>query len=425
MRADWNRRAREDANYYVAFGRRDQDESEFLSSAADVVRDMEGELKRLSGEVSPSSRRALEIGCGPGRLMRPLSRHFGEIHGIDISDELVAQAREKLRDIPWAFAHHANGSDLAQFPSDHFDFVYSYAVFQHIPSAEIVYSYLRETVRVLKPGGVARLQINSLPTSERPPADQVDPTWEGVCISAGDVQRFTRDHGVRLMALTGVDTQYLWTTWQKPPAHEAVPDTAACRIRHVLNSYSDPAVPASGSLARAIIEIENLPSACDLMTLEIFMDGVSCAANYAGPRLNGISQLNVYLPEGVRTGLVPLRIEWHGQPLCPEAVMRVVPPGPFFPRLVSVSDGVNLLSPRRIGSGTLKAIIQEVDSIAGFTATVDGLPVRDVQGFRADPRLLRYEVNFRPPRSLKAGGQHLLEIRIGDRILTRTEIEVV
>jgi len=425
MRADWNRRAREDANYYVAFGRRDQDESEFLSSAADVVRDMEGELKRLSPETPISARRALEIGCGPGRLMRPLSRHFGEIHGVDVSDEIIARAREKLRDIPWAFAHHANGSDLAQFPSDHFDFVYSYAVFQHIPSAEIVYSYLRETVRVLKPGGVARLQINSLPGAERPHADGVDPTWEGVCISAGDVQRFTREQGIRLMALTGVDTQYLWTTWQKPPAHETVPDSSTCRIRHVLNSYSDPAVPATGWLARAIIEIENLPSACDLHSLEIFVDGVACAANYAGPRLNGLCQLNVYLPEGMRTGLVPLRIEWHGQPLCPDAIMRVVPPGPCFPRLVSVSDGVNLLSPHRIGSGILKAIVQEVESIEGFAATVDGLPVRDVEAFRTDPRASRYEVNFRLPRELESGGHHVLEIRLGARVLTRTGIEVV
>ena len=113
MRADWNERAREDANYYVAFGRRDQDDNEFLSTAADVVRDLEGELKRMPAEPPGSSRRALEIGCGPGRLMRPMSRHFAEIHGVDVSDEMIAQARAKLKDIPWAHAHHASGSDLA------------------------------------------------------------------------------------------------------------------------------------------------------------------------------------------------------------------------------------------------------------------------------------------------------------------------
>ncbi len=139
MRADWNKRAREDAHYYVAFGRRDQDDSEFLATAADAIRDLEGELKRLPKGVPASSRRALEIGCGPGRLMRFMSRHFGEIHGVDVADEMIAQARERLDDIPHAHAHHTNGSDLALFPTDHFDFVYSLFVFQHIPSAEVVF----------------------------------------------------------------------------------------------------------------------------------------------------------------------------------------------------------------------------------------------------------------------------------------------
>ena len=42
MRADWNQRAREDANYYVAFGRHDQDEEEFFETAAEVVRASSG-----------------------------------------------------------------------------------------------------------------------------------------------------------------------------------------------------------------------------------------------------------------------------------------------------------------------------------------------------------------------------------------------
>src|SRR5580704_14041230 len=285
MRADWNQRAREDAHYYVAFGRREQDDNEFLATAADVIRDLEGELKRLSSEIPTSSRRALEIGCGPGRLMRPMSRHFGEIHGIDVSDEMIAQANAKLNDIPWAHAHHASGSDLAQFPSAHFDFVYSYAVFQHIPSADVVFSYLRETVRVLKPGGFARLQINGLPKTAT-----AYTTWEGVRISADEVQHFTRDHGVRLLSLTGVDTQYMWTTWQKPPVRETLP-RGKPRIRHVVNAFSgEQAVPSSGRLACATLQIENLPEDCDLNSLEAFVDGVPGVACYVGPRVRGLSQ---------------------------------------------------------------------------------------------------------------------------------------
>ena len=66
---------------------------------------------------------------------------------------MIRLAGERLRETPIAHPHHSSGSDLALFPDDKFDFVYSYAVFQHIPSREVVFSYLREARRVLKPGG--------------------------------------------------------------------------------------------------------------------------------------------------------------------------------------------------------------------------------------------------------------------------------
>ena len=37
MRDDWNRRAGEDANYYVAFGRREQDDEEFFATGKDLL----------------------------------------------------------------------------------------------------------------------------------------------------------------------------------------------------------------------------------------------------------------------------------------------------------------------------------------------------------------------------------------------------
>src|SRR5665811_167380 len=95
MRADWNERASEDAYYYVAFGRREQDDEEFFSTASDIVKGLEWDLKRVRGKDA-----ALEIGCGPGRLMRPLGRNFGEIHGVDVSDEMIRLAEERLRDTP-------------------------------------------------------------------------------------------------------------------------------------------------------------------------------------------------------------------------------------------------------------------------------------------------------------------------------------
>src|SRR6187402_1976460 len=91
MQRDWNERAREDAHFYVAFGRREQDDDEFFATGEEVVKGLEWELRRFAAGANRRAWRALEIGCGPGRLMKPMSRHFGEIHGVDVSDEMIAR----------------------------------------------------------------------------------------------------------------------------------------------------------------------------------------------------------------------------------------------------------------------------------------------------------------------------------------------
>src|SRR4051812_15667156 len=195
MRADWNERARQDAYYFVAFGRRGQNDEEFFATAADVVRNLEAEMKHLSPGAGRLGK-ALEIGCGPGRLMRPMSWNFGEIHGVDVSDEMIRLAQEKLDKVPNAFPIHNDGTGLGCYKEDFFDFVYSYAVFQHIPSREVVFNYLTEARRVLKQDGILRCQINGLPPSAR----RYD-TWGGVRISAEEVASFASDNDLQLLAI--------------------------------------------------------------------------------------------------------------------------------------------------------------------------------------------------------------------------------
>lgn len=197
MRADWNAWAREDANYYAGFGGREQNEAEFQASGAYLVEEIEEELARLPPTTNRRTWRALEIGCGPGRLMKPLSRNFGEIHGVDIADEMVALARERLAGIPHAHVHLTERAILPQFADDSFDFVYSYAVFQHIPERDVVLDYLREICRLLKPGGIFRGQFNDLPESAREKYN----TWTGCRFSGGEIRTFTREHEFDLLDL--------------------------------------------------------------------------------------------------------------------------------------------------------------------------------------------------------------------------------
>ena len=406
MRSEWNQRAREDANYYVAFGRREQDDEEFFATGADVVRALEAELKRLTRR-----KRALEIGCGPGRLLRPMSGHFDEIHGIDVADEMIERARRNLANVRHAHAHHAEGSDLRAFSDGYFDFVYSYAVFQHIPSGEVVFGYLKEVERVLAPGGIAHLQLNGLAKTS-----QNYTTWSGFRVSAEEVRDFTAEHGLQLLALDGAGTQYMWTTWRK---------TVPVRVRAISNSHTgEHAVPARGRLASASIWIENLPLSCDLNSLQAVVDDVPAVTTYLGPEVNGLTQFNILVPPGTRTGLVPVEVEWNGRKLCDTAWMRVIPPGPAVPRIEKVTDGTNLMADRRIDRGTVKMQMEEVADPEHFQATVSGQPVRGVEMFCIDPRNHRWDISFVLPADT-APGRHLLEVQIGGRGFEPVSIEVM
>jgi ubiquinone/menaquinone biosynthesis C-methylase UbiE len=419
MRSDWNQRAREDAHYYVAFGGRDQDEDEFLATAADVLRTLEAQLKRLPAKANRRAWRALEIGCGPGRLVQPLSRHFGEIHGVDVSDEMIGLARQRLADIPHAHFHATNGASLGHFADESFEFIYSYAVFQHIPSRDVVLEYMREIRRVLKPGGVFHGQFNGL-------AHPGDPnTWSGVVFSAADIRAFTRENKLQLLNLDGEHTQYMWTTWRKAPVAIAAVENAPPAIRRITNAYTgEPLIPQRGRHAALSLWIDGLPPDCDLNNLEVLADGQPGVPIYLGPPdSEGLQQVNAWLPERVRTGLVPVELRANGQPVCGAAVARIVPSGPLVPRIVSVTDGVNLVESNASSSGVLKVQIEEVNLPDSIRATIDDRPVVRLDSLRTDPRPPRYELNIELPGGLQPG-PHTLEVRVGPRRLLPANIVV-
>ncbi len=426
MREDWDRRAREDAKYYAAFGRRDQNDDEFFATAAPVVHgNLERELRWLQGGAHTGPLRALEIGCGPGRLMFPMSRHFEEIHGVDISEEMVRLASENLRSVPHAHVRSTDGSTLAGFADDSFDFVYSYAVFQHIPSRDVVLSYLREARRVLKAGGVLRCQINGLPES----AARYD-TWHGVRISGAEIREFARVNDLQLLALEGERTQYMWITARKRPEgwnaeRAAAAPAGRVRIRRITNARSsEPVLPCRGRFASLSLWVENLPEVCDLLGLEGTIGPTRQFASYIGPpRGDGLQQVNVALGGPIDTGLAAVQLWWMGEPLSDGKPVRVIPPGPPVPRILSVSDGVDLLSGTRIVSGFIKITIEEAERIEKFEAAIDGKPPGGIDTFCVDPLPPRHEINLALPENIVPGA-HCLEMQFGGRRFAPVTIDV-
>jgi SAM-dependent methyltransferase len=346
---------------------------------------------------------------------------------VDVSPEMVELARRTLAGRPNARAEVASGADLAQFPDESFDFCYSYAVFQHIPSHKVVLSYLRDARRVLKPGGILKCQFNGHPKADAHSAD----TWSGVRFSADEVREFCREHDFQLLLLDGIDTLNLWVTARKRPngwSHSLQPAPGA-RLFGVGNTYtSDLVVPSAGRFSSASLWLENLSDDADLNNLEVEIvaqpESLRARPCYIGAyRGNGPMQVNVYLPPGAPTGPVPVRLWMLGEPVSNFSRVRVVPPPPRVPRLLSVTDGINILSGTRIETRSIKAQAEEVGPAPSFHADIDGVDLEDMELFCVDRVPERYMLNARVPAAIPRGA-HRLHIRIGPRAFAPVEIEI-
>jgi hypothetical protein len=92
----------------------------------------------------------------------------------------------------------------------------------------------------------------------------------------------------------------------------------------------------------------------------------------------------------------------------------VIPAGPLVPRLISVTDGVNLVVKNATSTGLVKVHIEEVMSPDSVSVTIDNEPVARLGIFRIDPRPPRHLLDIELPQGL-ARGPHILQIHIGPR----------
>jgi len=124
----------------------------------------------------------------------------------------IRQAETNLGDLQNVTLKIGDGYSLAGLESECFDFAFSFIVFQHIPSHEVIRSYCREVFRILRPGSLFKFQVQGN-TSMRPkPYD----TWHGVPISELDARSLAEESGFALERSEGAGTQYFWLWFRKP-----------------------------------------------------------------------------------------------------------------------------------------------------------------------------------------------------------------
>ena len=215
MREEWDSRARENARHFIATGQTEWSDEEFFESGRENVRrEILTDMINVCQGKDPKQMKVLEIGCGSGRITRALAEVFGEVYAVDISGEMVAQAQHALADVPNARIFQNNGLDLAVLGNVQVDFAFTYIVFQHIPSREVIYSYGREVNRLLRPGGLFKFQVQGDSSIDQEAGD----TWLGVPFSDKDAVEMAAACGFEPRYRIGEGSQYFWLWFFKPTA---------------------------------------------------------------------------------------------------------------------------------------------------------------------------------------------------------------
>jgi len=179
--------------------------------------DAEGILSQVEAcRPLPEKRRALDFGCGAGRITQALGAHFEEIHGVDIAPSMIALAERynRLGDR----CHYVLNTepDLRIFPDRHFDLIYSVLTLQHMPP-HLARGYLQEFLRVLRPEGALLFQLparlKNPPTLPGRAWARVYRAWLDVAhsetpqmdmygIEKDSVLDFLKAHGGRVLSVT-------------------------------------------------------------------------------------------------------------------------------------------------------------------------------------------------------------------------------
>lgn len=143
-----------------------------------------------------------DLGCGNGRLLRPLSeRHPNtDFVGIDFSSPMIefAMGNENI-------AYVQNDGSTIPFDDNCFDGGYSMIMFQHITNVSFA-NYLKEVSRVLKPDGIFVFQF----------VEGVQQHFLSHNATVEDVMKWVNDAGMKCFSLQkGIYDVWQWAAIKK------------------------------------------------------------------------------------------------------------------------------------------------------------------------------------------------------------------
>ncbi len=163
LRERWDRLAADDPLWAVLTdpAKRGQrwDPAEFFATGREEIASVMRTAESLGYPAERS--RALDFGCGVGRLTQALAGSFGRVTGVDVSPAMLELARQFNTQGERCEYILNTADNLRRFSDSSFDLIYCRNVLQHSGAARHARSYVREFARVLRPSGLGLFQLPS------------------------------------------------------------------------------------------------------------------------------------------------------------------------------------------------------------------------------------------------------------------------
>jgi 2-polyprenyl-3-methyl-5-hydroxy-6-metoxy-1,4-benzoquinol methylase len=134
-----------------------ENRKEFFESGRGFITQLLSRYERHFGALARE--RALDHGCGVGRLSMPLGDEFTDVVGIDISQSMLAEARANAERLKVENVQFDLADAQLSNAAGEFDFVNSYITFQHIPVRRGL-PILSRLVGKVRPGGGFHLHLS-------------------------------------------------------------------------------------------------------------------------------------------------------------------------------------------------------------------------------------------------------------------------
>lgn len=209
----WNNLAKKNWKFYIYTDKgKEISEGDFIQSGEEDYRRLildDPIIQEKFPEKSTLS--ALEIGCGAGRILRPMARDFGRVIGVDVSSEMLKHARDQVD----AELIETDGETIPLEDSS-IDFVFSYLVFQHIKSYIVVENNFKAVARILKPGGLFKVLMRTDLKRDKAWHDRNFQWWEGVPYKQHMLEHLVKRFKFRNLKEEVLDKERTWLWVEKP-----------------------------------------------------------------------------------------------------------------------------------------------------------------------------------------------------------------